>query len=188
MVSDVLLTTDETSRKKHWADILTVLHEQAVFLPISYLVNVAIYDEIRYKNFAFGAQQYDVPVYRMIDSEKLELESAALASAGGANAAAKSGHGGGVGGSGLSAGAVAGIVVSLAVVAAVAVAAVVVLVAREKKGNPIFTPLLSDTDHQGCGGLSTNTEGSQRMAVAKGSTNASGSFKDMAVEFTEQRV
>ena len=175
MVSSVLLTTDEPSRKRQWADILTVLHEQAVFLPISYLVNVAIFDE-RYKNFAFGAQQYDLPVHRLIDSERVLQETAAVAAS--AKAAAGAAHGGS-GGSGLSGGAVAGIVISLAVVAAVAVAAVAVLVLREKKGNPIFTPLLADmdmacVDSAGGGGRSAPVE-------SRGS-------KDMAVEIMEQRV
>ncbi|MBB6674679.1 nickel ABC transporter substrate-binding protein [Cohnella nanjingensis] len=42
-MKDVLLTTDETERQKLYTSILTTLHDQAVYLPISYLTSIAVY-------------------------------------------------------------------------------------------------------------------------------------------------
>ncbi|MFC5406324.1 nickel ABC transporter substrate-binding protein [Cohnella soli] len=42
-MKDVLLTTDETERQKLYTSIFTTLHEQAVYLPISYLTSIAVY-------------------------------------------------------------------------------------------------------------------------------------------------
>ncbi|TYR80917.1 nickel ABC transporter, nickel/metallophore periplasmic binding protein [Priestia megaterium] len=44
-ISDVLVTTDEKSRQELYKEIMTTLHEEAVYLPISYTTNVAIYQK-----------------------------------------------------------------------------------------------------------------------------------------------
>ncbi|ODA42109.1 nickel ABC transporter substrate-binding protein [Desulfosporosinus sp. BG] len=41
-ITNVLISTDETSRQKLYDDILRTLHEQSVYLPISYRTNVAV--------------------------------------------------------------------------------------------------------------------------------------------------
>ncbi len=60
-IKKVLLTTDEKERKMLYTDILTALHEQAVYLPISYQSNVAVY----HKNISgvdFLPQEVEVPL------------------------------------------------------------------------------------------------------------------------------
>lgn len=60
-IKEVLLTTDEKERKMLYTDILTTLHEQAVYLPISYQSNVAVY----HKNISgvdFLPQEVEVPL------------------------------------------------------------------------------------------------------------------------------
>ncbi|TVX99195.1 nickel ABC transporter substrate-binding protein [Cohnella terricola] len=42
-MKDVLLTTDETKRQEFYTSIFTTLHEQGVYLPISYLTSIAVY-------------------------------------------------------------------------------------------------------------------------------------------------
>ncbi|MGG4442817.1 nickel ABC transporter substrate-binding protein [Brevibacillus fortis] len=59
-IGKVLLSTDENVRRALYADILTTLHEQAVYLPISYQSNMAVY----HKNVSgvnFMPQPYEVP-------------------------------------------------------------------------------------------------------------------------------
>ncbi|MFJ8256416.1 nickel ABC transporter substrate-binding protein [Peribacillus asahii] len=60
-IKKVLLTTDEKERKMLYTDILMTLHEQAVYLPISYQSNVAVY----HKNISgvdFLPQEVEVPI------------------------------------------------------------------------------------------------------------------------------
>ncbi|MCM3169541.1 MULTISPECIES: nickel ABC transporter substrate-binding protein [Peribacillus] len=60
-IKKVLLTTDEKERKMLYTDILMALHEQAVYLPISYQSNVAVY----HKNISgvdFSPQEVEVPL------------------------------------------------------------------------------------------------------------------------------
>lgn len=60
-IKKVLLTTDEKERKMLYTDILMALHEQAVYLPISYQSNVAVY----HKNISgvdFLPQEVEVPL------------------------------------------------------------------------------------------------------------------------------
>ncbi|MFJ7932175.1 nickel ABC transporter substrate-binding protein [Peribacillus sp. NPDC096448] len=60
-IKEVLLTTDEKERKMLYTDILMTLHEQAVYLPISYQSNVAVY----HKNISgvdFLPQEVEVPL------------------------------------------------------------------------------------------------------------------------------
>lgn len=59
-IKEVLVSTDEAHRKMLYTDILTTLHEQAAYLPISYQSNLAVY----HKNLSgvhFLPQEYEVP-------------------------------------------------------------------------------------------------------------------------------
>ncbi|TPG85629.1 nickel ABC transporter, nickel/metallophore periplasmic binding protein [Brevibacillus laterosporus] len=59
-IKEVLVSTDEANRQMLYKDILTTLHEQAAYLPISYQSNVAVY----HKNISgvnFLPQDYEVP-------------------------------------------------------------------------------------------------------------------------------
>ncbi|MGE7919781.1 nickel ABC transporter substrate-binding protein [Viridibacillus sp. NPDC093762] len=60
-IKKVLLTTDEKERKMLYTDILTTLHEQAVYLPISYQSNVAVYHK-NIKGLDFLPQEAEVPL------------------------------------------------------------------------------------------------------------------------------
>lgn len=60
-IKEVLVSTDEEKRKQLYKDILTTLHDQAVYIPISYQSNVAVY----HKNMSgvnFLPQEYEVPL------------------------------------------------------------------------------------------------------------------------------
>lgn len=60
-IKQVLLSTDEEKRKMLYSDILTTLHEQAVYIPISYQSNIAVY----HKNISgvkFLPQEYEIPL------------------------------------------------------------------------------------------------------------------------------
>eukprot|EP00877_Chromochloris_zofingiensis_P012495 jgi/Chrzof1/749/Cz01g27080.t1 len=125
-ISAVLLTTNEADRSEQWADILTILHEQAVFMPLSYMVNVAIVNK-RYENFQFGAQQWDLPLHKLVDSQLLRQGAPKPA---------------------IGAGAIAAIVIC-GTLALLAVAGVVFLVVRERRGRPVFQPLIDTTNYTG---------------------------------------
>lgn len=56
----VLLTTDEAERQQLYREILTTLHEQAVYLPLSYLVNLAVYPK-NVTGVTFMGCQYEIP-------------------------------------------------------------------------------------------------------------------------------
>lgn len=136
LITDVLTTTSEAQRQRMWATILTVVHEQAIIAPISYLVNVAVVND-RFDNFAFGYQQHDMLLHKLVDRRLLNAAAAregAVSLAGGAAAPAG-------GSSSISDGAIAAIVVC-SVVAAVGLAFIAYMVVRERKGRPLFSRLL----------------------------------------------
>eukprot|EP00877_Chromochloris_zofingiensis_P014775 jgi/Chrzof1/9551/Cz04g07170.t1 len=90
-------------------------------MPLSYMVSVAIVNQ-RFENFQFGAQQWDVRVHKLVDSQLLGMASSKPA---------------------IGAGAIAAIVIcgTLALLAGV-----VFLVVRERKGSPLFQPLIDKTE------------------------------------------
>jgi len=63
-IEEVLLSTDEETRQELYRDILSTLHEQAVYLPISYETNIAIH----HKNVSGVkfATKYEIPLSRVI--------------------------------------------------------------------------------------------------------------------------
>ena len=60
-IGEVLLSTDEKTRQEMYSYILSTLHEQAVYLPISYRTNMAVYHK-KLSDFQFLSTQYDVPL------------------------------------------------------------------------------------------------------------------------------
>lgn len=60
-IGEVLITTGEEERKKIYSYILGTLHEQAVYLPVSYLTNTAVYHK-HVKGVDFLAQKYELPL------------------------------------------------------------------------------------------------------------------------------
>ena len=59
-ISNILVSTDETARQELYKFVLTHLHEDAVYLPLTYECNKAIYRSDM-KGFHFTQTQYEVP-------------------------------------------------------------------------------------------------------------------------------
>ncbi|MGN4125412.1 nickel ABC transporter substrate-binding protein [Lysinibacillus sphaericus] len=67
-IHQLLIGTDEVQRVQYYTDILTMLHDQALFYPISYETNNVIYHDY-VKDFLPRASEYDIP-YAQMDVEK----------------------------------------------------------------------------------------------------------------------
>lgn len=59
-IMEVLTTTDETERQELYTFVLTRLHEDAVYIPLTYECNKALYTS-ELQGVHFGTDQYDVP-------------------------------------------------------------------------------------------------------------------------------
>jgi len=66
-IGEVLLSTDETARQQLYREILTTLHEQAVYLPISYSTNIAVLHK-NLGGFEFMPQANQVPLSKLSKS------------------------------------------------------------------------------------------------------------------------
>ena len=58
-ITDILTSTDETERQELYDFVLTRLHEDAVYIPLTYETNKALYTS-ELKGVHFGTDQYDV--------------------------------------------------------------------------------------------------------------------------------
>lgn len=58
-ITDILISTDETERQELYDFVLTRLHEDAVYIPLTYETNKALYTS-ELKGVHFGTDQYDV--------------------------------------------------------------------------------------------------------------------------------
>ncbi|WP_409346098.1 nickel ABC transporter substrate-binding protein [Paenibacillus sp. MBLB4367] len=67
-MKDVLLTVDEKERQKLYTSIFTTLHEQAVYLPLSYLTNIAVYPKY-VTGLKFPAHRDETP-FDLLDIQK----------------------------------------------------------------------------------------------------------------------
>ncbi|KQL46412.1 nickel ABC transporter substrate-binding protein [Brevibacillus choshinensis] len=67
-MKDVLLTVDEKERQQLYTSIFTTLHDQAVYLPISYLTNIAVYPSY-VKDLKFPAHRDETP-FDTLDIQK----------------------------------------------------------------------------------------------------------------------
>ena len=59
-ISQVLLSTDETVRQQLYGYILTTLHDQAVYLPLSYVRGVIVHKE-HLKGVRYGQLKAEIP-------------------------------------------------------------------------------------------------------------------------------
>ncbi len=59
-ITDILTTTDEEERQELYRFVLTRLHEDAVYIPLTYECNKALYTK-DLQGVHFGTDQYDVP-------------------------------------------------------------------------------------------------------------------------------
>lgn len=64
-ISRVLVTVDEKKRGALYRDILETLHDQAVYLPISYMTGVLVHGE-KLSGASYGATKYEIPFEEMI--------------------------------------------------------------------------------------------------------------------------
>lgn len=64
LATNVLVSTDEAKRQEMYRQIFTTLHEQAVYLPLSYLTNIAVYPK-NVTGVAFMGSQYEIPFVNM---------------------------------------------------------------------------------------------------------------------------
>lgn len=63
-IGEVLISTDETARQQLYREVLTTLHEQAVYLPISYSTNLAVLHK-NLTGFEFMPQANQVPLSKL---------------------------------------------------------------------------------------------------------------------------
>ncbi|TCK92623.1 nickel transport system substrate-binding protein [Natranaerovirga hydrolytica] len=63
-ILQAFITVDEIERQEYYDYILTYLHEEAVYVPLTYERNRAIYNE-KVKNVTFNPSQYEVPLEKM---------------------------------------------------------------------------------------------------------------------------
>lgn len=59
-----LESTDEAKRQAHYKYVLETLHNEAVYLPITYQRNLAVFKD-RVKNVGFNPSQFEVPMEKM---------------------------------------------------------------------------------------------------------------------------
>ena len=59
-ITKILTSTDEAERQELYKSVLTNLHEDAMYLPLTYECNKALYTSALH-GVHFGTDQYDVP-------------------------------------------------------------------------------------------------------------------------------
>ena len=64
-ITKALKTTNEEEREEYYRYVLTTLHEEAVYIPLTYKRNIAIHNS-EISNVLFMPSQYDVPINQMI--------------------------------------------------------------------------------------------------------------------------
>ncbi len=63
-IGEVLISVNEKNRQELYRDILTTLHEQAVYFPLSYMTNIFVYRP-GLKGVGFGHTKYEIPFETM---------------------------------------------------------------------------------------------------------------------------
>lgn len=63
-IGEVLVSTDEAKRQALYADILSTLHEQAVYMPLSYMTNIFVHRP-GLSGVEFGATKYEFAFQKM---------------------------------------------------------------------------------------------------------------------------
>mmetsp|Transcript_20696 Transcript_20696/g.64810 ORF Transcript_20696/g.64810 Transcript_20696/m.64810 type:complete len:702 (-) Transcript_20696:244-2349(-) len=117
IVRDLSSTQDDAARQALYDTVLTTLHNEAIFLPISAKRQVAV-TNVRVSGFQFGFMEFDLPLANLFPTppEKDDDDDD------------------------LSGGEIAGIVVG-AVVGGLLLLSTIVLISKEKAGTPIFTSM-----------------------------------------------
>lgn len=63
-ITKIMTTTDEKERQALYTDVLTRLHEDAVYIPLTYECNKAIYTD-KLEGVEFEESQYEIPFWNM---------------------------------------------------------------------------------------------------------------------------
>ncbi|PMJ64839.1 nickel ABC transporter, nickel/metallophore periplasmic binding protein [Vibrio splendidus] len=63
-ILEALEAIDETERQTHYTYVLKTLHEQAIYIPISYEQNRAVFNK-RVEGVGFNPSQFEIPLQRM---------------------------------------------------------------------------------------------------------------------------
>ncbi|MEK5230649.1 nickel ABC transporter substrate-binding protein [Lysinibacillus sp. FSL K6-0232] len=63
-IADVLISTDEQARQELFTKILTTLHDEAVYIPLTYERNRAVFVD-GLKNVTFNPSQFEIPFEKM---------------------------------------------------------------------------------------------------------------------------
>ena len=63
-IADALISTDEEKRQAHYSYVLTTLHEEAVYIPLSYERNRAVFKK-EMDNVLFNPSQFEIPFEKM---------------------------------------------------------------------------------------------------------------------------
>lgn len=74
-ITRILTSTDENERQELYKSVLTNLHEDAMYLPLTYECNKALYTSALH-GVHFGTDQYDVPLPICILNKKLTGKAA----------------------------------------------------------------------------------------------------------------
>jgi nickel transport system substrate-binding protein len=64
-IGEVLVTVDETARQNTFRDILSTLHEQAVYLPLTYITGIMVHRK-ELNNVRFGPTKNEIPFENMV--------------------------------------------------------------------------------------------------------------------------
>ncbi len=64
-ILDALKSVDEAKRQEHYKYVLETLHNEAVYLPLTYERNRAVFND-KVKNVTFNPSQFEVPMERML--------------------------------------------------------------------------------------------------------------------------
>lgn len=67
-ILNALTSTNEEERQNYYTYVLTTLHEEAVYIPLTYERNRAVYNE-KVNNVKFNASQFEVPMEKMTIEE-----------------------------------------------------------------------------------------------------------------------
>ena len=112
-------TTDATARQALYTTVLTTLHEEAVFVPLTAKHQIAVTNTSTVSGFEFGCCEFDIPVAKLFPTPAATTKSDD---------------------DGISGGAMAAIVVASAI-AVLTLICLCVMISKEKAGTPMFTNL-----------------------------------------------
>ena len=59
-IGEVLVSTDVKKRQALYTDILTTLHDQAVYVPLTYATSIMVHGP-KLSNVGFGATKHEMP-------------------------------------------------------------------------------------------------------------------------------